>query len=253
MTGQSGPVNLASKMAPKSKRTPPEEKETEKVEKRKKKVVKDVRADIVPNCPPERSLFLEALGLESTQSTNLTGSHTPSPQPQRNQPARAARSAPGVSQPRESTQAILLPDGRRAKSKSTRGSARKATTGKAKENPSPEPKRQRSSLQTRRASRSSPGTQPKNKAPELNSDGKSTNNREKQRRKWGAKRKRVICSKNGVTRLTTVTPRQISMSGRKNGKETYECCLSGAKGFSPRRIPPHESRWARTRKSESQS
>ena len=43
---------MASKMAPKSKKTPPKEKEEEKVEKRRRKVVTDVRPDTVPNCPP---------------------------------------------------------------------------------------------------------------------------------------------------------------------------------------------------------
>ena len=69
MTGQSGPVNLASKMAPKSKKTPPKENEEGKVEKRRRKVVTDVKPDTVPNCPPDRNLFLEALGLPSTKST----------------------------------------------------------------------------------------------------------------------------------------------------------------------------------------
>jgi hypothetical protein len=131
---------LASKMAPKSKKTPPEEKETKKAE-REKKVVKDkdVRPDVVPNCPPERNLFLEALGLESTKSTNLTGSQTPSPQPQRNQPARAARSEPRASQPRESTKSTLFPYGHTTKRKSTRCSGRKARPGEAELIPSSEP------------------------------------------------------------------------------------------------------------------
>ena len=72
LTGQSGPVNLASKMAPKSKKTPPKEQREEKVDKRRKKVVTDVRPDTVPNCPPERNLFLEALGVPSTKSTKST-------------------------------------------------------------------------------------------------------------------------------------------------------------------------------------
>jgi hypothetical protein len=160
-------VNLASKMAPKSKKIPPEKNATEKVEKRKKKVVKDVRPDIVPNCPPERNMFLEALGLESTKSTNLTGFQTPSPLPQRNQPARATRSAPGASQPREPTKTTLFPYGQRAKSKSTRGSARKATTGKAEEIPSPEPLKS-----------TQPDPDTKSKSPDQHRMGKSTNNRE---------------------------------------------------------------------------
>ncbi len=102
-------------------------------------MVKDVRPDIVPNGPPERNLVLEVLELETTKSTNLTGSKTPSPQPQRSQPARATRSAPGVSQPLVSTQVSLFPNGQRAKSNSTRGSTRKATAGEAKQTPSPEP------------------------------------------------------------------------------------------------------------------
>ncbi len=108
-------------------------------------MVKGVGPDLVPNCPPERNLFLELealgllVGLDSTKSTNLTGSQTPSPQPQRNQPARAARSAPGASQPRDTTKTTLFPYGQRAKSNSTRGSARRETTSNSKETPSPEP------------------------------------------------------------------------------------------------------------------
>ena len=60
---------MASKMAPKSKKTPPKEKEEGKMEKRRRKAVTDVRPDTVPNCPPDRNLFLEALGLPSTKST----------------------------------------------------------------------------------------------------------------------------------------------------------------------------------------
>jgi hypothetical protein len=142
LTGKSGPVNLARKMAPKNTKTPPKEKKTEKVQRRKGKVVTDVRPDTVPNCPPDRNLFLEALAIQSTKSTSLTSSRTPSPQPQRSQPARAAHSEPRASQPRESTKSTLFPYGhQRTKSKSTKGSARKATRGKTEEAPSPEPQR----------------------------------------------------------------------------------------------------------------
>jgi hypothetical protein len=149
-------------MAPKSKRTPPEKNETEKLEKRKKKVVKDVKPDTVPNCPPERNLFLEALGLESTitKSTNLTGSKTPSPQHQRSQPARTTRSAPGASQPLVSTKLTLFPYGHRTRGKSTRGSARDATTSNAKQTPSPEPHKS-----------THPGPVTKSESPESTSDG----------------------------------------------------------------------------------
>ncbi len=103
---------MASKIAPKIKKTSPKEKETEKVEKRRRNVVTDVRPDTVPNCPPERNLFLEALGIpptKSTKSTSLTNSQTPSPQ--RSQPARAARSEPGASQHKKSTRAPRFPHG----------------------------------------------------------------------------------------------------------------------------------------------
>ncbi len=124
-------------------------------------MVKDVRPDIVPNCPPERNLFLEALGLESTtKSTNLTGSKTASTQPQRSQPARVTRSAPGASQPLVSTQVSLFPYGQKARSKSTRGSARKATKDKAEEAPSPE------SLKS-----TQPESDTGSKSPESTSDG----------------------------------------------------------------------------------
>jgi len=102
-------------MAPKSKKTPPKENEEGKVEKRKKKVVKDIRSDkpdTVPNCPPERNLFLEALGVpstKSTKSTSLTNFQTPSPQ--RSQPARNARLEHGASQLNKSTKAPRFPHG----------------------------------------------------------------------------------------------------------------------------------------------
>jgi hypothetical protein len=99
-------------MAPKSKKTPPKEKEGEKVEKRRRKVVTDVRPDTVPNCPPERNLFLEALGVpstKSTKSTSLTNSQTPSPQ--RSQPARNDRLEHGASQLNKSTKAPRFPHG----------------------------------------------------------------------------------------------------------------------------------------------
>jgi hypothetical protein len=64
-------------MAPKSKKTPPKENEEGKVEKRRRKVVTDVRPDTVPNCPPERNLFLEALGAGSpiNQVKQINQSH----------------------------------------------------------------------------------------------------------------------------------------------------------------------------------
>jgi len=99
-------------MAPKSKKTSPKENEKEKIDKRRKKEVTDVRPDTVPNCPPDRNLFLEALGLtstKSTQSTSLTTSQTPSPQ--RNQPARNARVEHGASQLNKSTKAPRFPHG----------------------------------------------------------------------------------------------------------------------------------------------
>jgi hypothetical protein len=102
-------------MAPKSKKTPPKEKEEGKVDKRRKKVVTDVRPDTVPNCPPERNLFLETLGVpstkstKSTKSTSLTNSQTPSPQ--RSQPARNARLEHGASQLYKSTKAPRFPHG----------------------------------------------------------------------------------------------------------------------------------------------
>ena len=56
LTGQSGPVNLAGKMAPKERKTP------ERVEgKTKRKSPKDKQKATVIRDEPERNLFLECL------------------------------------------------------------------------------------------------------------------------------------------------------------------------------------------------
>jgi hypothetical protein len=213
-------------MAPKNKKTSPKEKETEKVDRKKGKVVTYVRPDTVPNCLPDRNLFLEALGIPSTNSTSLMSSQTPSPQPQRNQSTSSARSEPRANQPRESTKTTLFPYGHHnTRSKSTRGSARKAPEGKAEQTSSPQPREcQRSLLQAQRAS-------PQNQSLR----GKSTNNRGGQKKEQDSKRKRKTCSTNGAMRLKRVTPSPTSRLGQRKGRGTSECSPNGAKGCSHQR------------------